>query len=93
MVSSNPNNRSSKSGLSSSQAISNFSWLTDGKVVRMLEPLNTLAVKLSVILTKPGTFDLGANLSVFCNRLDLDDVPVLQRNQVSSSLIVLDGAS
>ncbi|XP_019764985.1 trafficking protein particle complex subunit 8 [Dendroctonus ponderosae] len=93
MVSCNTHNRSTKSCLTSSQATSNFSWLTNGKVVRILEPLTTIAVKLSAIIANPGTFDLGANLLVFCNSLVHDDVPVLQRNQATSSLIVIDGGS
>ncbi|CAG9759362.1 unnamed protein product [Ceutorhynchus assimilis] len=86
-------NRLNKSNLSNSQAASNFSWVSSGKIIRTLRPLTTSSVKLSVIVVSPGTFDLGANLGIYCSALGADHIPVLQLYEVPSSLIVVDSYS
>ncbi|XP_066254836.1 trafficking protein particle complex subunit 8 [Euwallacea similis] len=86
-------NKPPKANWFSVQASSNFCWLTNGKIIRTLEPLSTTRVQLSVILANPGTFDLGANLGIFCSRLGKDEFPVLQAYEVTSALVVLDTGS
>lgn len=89
----NTNKPPFKHNLCTTQATNNFSWLTNGKIIRTLEPLTTTSVKLSVIVANPGTFDLGANLGVLCNTIDNNETPVLQIYDVPSSLIVIDSDS
>ncbi|XP_030756187.1 trafficking protein particle complex subunit 8 [Sitophilus oryzae] len=86
-------NKTIKTNLFIPQATGNFCWLVNGKILRTLDPLTTTTVQLSVIVTSPGTFDLGANLGVFCNSLDKDEDPVLQLCEIHSALIVLDSNS
>ncbi|XP_050313805.1 trafficking protein particle complex subunit 8 isoform X2 [Anthonomus grandis grandis] len=72
------------------QNASNFSWLVNGKKKEVLQPLSTTSVKLSVIVTTPGTFELGSKLRIFCNIVDKDETLALQSCEVYSSLIVID---
>ncbi|KAF7286967.1 hypothetical protein GWI33_002813 [Rhynchophorus ferrugineus] len=82
-----------KSNSLSLSASNHFCWLSNGKILRILHPLTTTTVQLSVIVANPGTFDLGANLAVFCNRLQKDVNPILQLCEVHSALIVIDSNS
>ncbi|CAH1982606.1 unnamed protein product [Acanthoscelides obtectus] len=79
-----------KSNLSSPCASSTFSWLGNGKVLKVLHPLMTDTVNLAVVLTRPGTFDLGAHIQVLCRKYDQSEPYILQSCQIHSSLIVVD---
>ncbi|EFA11313.1 trafficking protein particle complex subunit 8 [Tribolium castaneum] len=74
-------------------ASKNFSWLGTGSAVREVKPLATEPVKLSAVVSRPGTFDLGARIEIFCSSTDQVDAPELQTCQIQSALIVIDGDS
>lgn len=56
-----------------------------------MKPLTSTSVKLSVVVTNPGTFDLGAHIEVFCGATNQE--AVLQSCQMQSALIVIDANS
>jgi tetratricopeptide (TPR) repeat protein len=74
-------------------ASKNFSWLGTGSAVRELKPLTTEPVQLTAVVSKPGTFDLGARIEIYCSTTDQPEAPVLQTCQIQSALIVVDGDS
>lgn len=80
---------SSQPELFSPYASKNFSWLGTGAAVRELSPLSTVLVALFAIVSKPGTFDIGARIEIFCT-LETSDVPIRQTCRTQSALIVID---
>nr|CAH7769472.1 unnamed protein product [Callosobruchus chinensis] len=77
-----------KSNLSSPCASTTFSWLGNGKVLKVLHPLMTDTVNLAIVVSMPGTFDLGAHIQVLCRRYDQLEPYILQSCQIHSSLVV-----
>lgn len=70
-----------------------FRWLGSGIIIRDMKPLSTEVVRLSVATYGPGTFDLGANIEVYCSKWDQLKVTTLQNCQIHSALIVTSGNS
>nr|CAI5821090.1 unnamed protein product [Callosobruchus analis] len=81
-----------KSNLSSPCASSTLSWLGNGKVLKVLHPLMTGTVNLAVVVSRPGTFDLGAHIQVLCRRYNRSEPYILQSCQIHSSLIVVENS-
>ncbi|KAG5890112.1 hypothetical protein JTB14_005243 [Gonioctena quinquepunctata] len=71
------------------QASSDFCWLGNSRVNKILEPLTTDTVNLTVVLSGPGTFDLGAHIQVVCKKLNQPEPYVLQSCQIHSTLLVV----
>ncbi|KAL3290126.1 hypothetical protein HHI36_023491 [Cryptolaemus montrouzieri] len=70
-----------------------FKWLGSGTIVREVKPLSTEVLNLSVAVYSPGTFDLGANIEVFCSKLHDSKFATLQSCQIRSTFIVTNGNS
>ncbi|CAH1153382.1 unnamed protein product [Phaedon cochleariae] len=81
-----------KSNLFYTNASSNFCWLGNTKILRTLHPLTTDTVHLAVVVTGPGTFDLGAHIQVSCKKVDQAESYILQSCQIHSTLIVMNVA-
>lgn len=75
------------------RASKSFSWLGTGRIIKVLPPLSTVPVQLSVVVTQPGTFDLGTRLQILCNivggQLEECSDGMCQFGQPQSILIVV----
>ncbi|XP_056646298.1 trafficking protein particle complex subunit 8 [Diorhabda sublineata] len=68
---------------------SNFCWISNSKIVKILNPLTTATVQLAAALSGPGTFDLGAHIQVLCKYIDHPDPYILQTYQIHPTLIIV----
>ncbi|KAJ8941444.1 hypothetical protein NQ318_016076 [Aromia moschata] len=79
-----------KSNLFYTYASNHFSWLGSSKIIKTLKPLTTDTVQLAVVLTGPGTYNLGAHIQILCSRSNQSESFVPQSCQIHSALIVID---
>ncbi|XP_044765765.1 trafficking protein particle complex subunit 8 [Coccinella septempunctata] len=76
-----------------SPTTNHFRWLGSSIIIRDMKPLSTEVLRLSVATYGPGTFDLGANIEVYCSKLDELKETTLQNCRIHSMLIVTSGNS
>lgn len=66
-----------------------FRWVGNCKTKFTMEPLSTKVIHLNIAVTRPGTFDLGANIQVLCQRLKHSgELPIVQLCEIKSAIIV-----
>ncbi|KAK9889952.1 hypothetical protein WA026_008761 [Henosepilachna vigintioctopunctata] len=75
------------------KASRHFRWLGSATIIRLVNPLSSETVNLTVAVNGPGAFDLGANIEVTCSKLNEPKLSSLQSCQIHSTLIVTNGNS
>ncbi|XP_045481562.1 trafficking protein particle complex subunit 8 [Harmonia axyridis] len=74
-------------------ASNHFTWLGSSIIIQEMRPLSTEVLRMSLATYTAGTFDLGANIEVYCSKLDQLKATTLQNCQIHSTLIVTNGNS
>lgn len=65
-----------------------FRWIKSGKRNRKIDPLSTISMELVVAVLQPGTYDLGARLSISSRQVGEDEMIVPQMSRIESSIVI-----
>lgn len=70
-------------------ASAKYCWIANQHIQKIIDPFGMETVDLTLAVTAPGTYDLGAHLEIWCCNENQPETPILQLCRNTSAFVVI----